>query len=172
VRRTTDDEGSPVCRRWLLRGGSVEQPIADALWARTSPAFLPGAARRGTRHLPPGPRSSHLELLPGEASEADLLAGGEPALWLPEASRGALDPLSGQLALDFPAGRRLRRGALGEPVGPCRLRGRLADLLARVVAVGREVRPAGAGWCAKGGQKLPVWATVPALRLEDVEVSA
>ena len=62
------------------------------------------------------------------------------------------------------------RGALAETVGPCVLRGRVADLLTRVAAVGSEARPAGAGWCAKGGQKLPVWATAPALRLEGVEV--
>ncbi|HEY8020667.1 MAG TPA: metallopeptidase TldD-related protein, partial [Thermoanaerobaculia bacterium] len=68
VRRTSDDEGSPVCRRWLLRRGIVEQPLADALWSRLSPAYLPGAGRRGSRHLPPGPRSSHLELLPGDAA--------------------------------------------------------------------------------------------------------
>jgi predicted Zn-dependent protease len=171
VRRVTDDEGAAVVRRWLLRGGVVEQPLADALWARTSPVFLPGAGRRGTRHLPPGPRSSHLEILPGEASEADLLAGTTEGLFLPEASRGALDPLTGEFALHLPYARRFRRGALAEVVGPCVLRGRVADLLTRVVAVGDQAKPAGAGWCAKGGQKLPVWATAPSLRLEDVEVT-
>jgi len=171
VRRTTDDEGAAVVRRWLLRGGVVEQPLADALWARTSPVLLPGAGRRGTRHLPPGPRSTHLEILPGGASESDLLAGTLEGLYLPEASRGALDPLSGEFALYLPYARRFRRGALAETVGPCVLRGRVADLLTRVVAVGTEAKPAGAGWCAKGGQKLPVWATAPALRLEDVEVT-
>jgi predicted Zn-dependent protease len=171
VRRVTDDEGAAVVRRWLLRGGVVEQPLADALWARTSPVLLPGAGRRGTRHLPPGPRSTHLEILPGEASESDLLAGAQEGLYLPEASRGALDPLSGEFALYLPYARRFRRGALAETVGPCVLRGRVADLLTRVVAVGAEAKPAGAGWCAKGGQKLPVWATAPALRLEDVEVT-
>jgi predicted Zn-dependent protease len=170
VRRLTDDEGTPVVRRWLLRGGVVEQPLADSLWARTSPVFLPGAGRRGTRHLPPGPRSSHLEILPGEAQEADLLAGSEEGLFLAEASRGALDPLSGEFVLHLPMARRFRRGALAGTVGPCVLRGRVADLLTRVVAVGSEVRAAGAGWCAKGGQKLPVWATAPALRLEGVEI--
>ncbi|HEY4590140.1 MAG TPA: metallopeptidase TldD-related protein, partial [Thermoanaerobaculia bacterium] len=172
ARRTTDDEGAAAVRRWLLRGGVVEQPLADALWARTSPVFLPGAGRRGTRHLPPGPRSSHLEILPGEASEADLLAGAAEGLFLPEASRGALDPLTGEFALHLPYARRFRRGALAETVGPCVLRGRVADLLTRVAAVGSQAKPAGAGWCAKGGQKLPVWATAPALRLEDVEVVA
>jgi predicted Zn-dependent protease len=172
VRRTSDDEGLPVCRRWLLRRGAVEQPLADAAWSRIAPTLLPGAGRRGSRHLPPGPRSTHLELLAGAANESDLLAQANGGLFLPAASRGGLDPLSGEFTLHLPHGRRIRRGALGEPVGACALRGQVADLLARAAAVGRESVPAGAGWCAKGGQKLPVWATAPALRLEGVTVEA
>jgi predicted Zn-dependent protease len=174
VRRATDDEGSPVCRRWLLRGGIVEQPLADALWARTSPVLVPGAGRRGSRHLPPSPRSSHLELLPGTAEESDLLAAGEPhapALYLSAASRGSLDPLTGELSLHLPFARRLRGGALAETIGPCVLRGRVADLLSRVTVIGKTSVAAGAGWCAKGGQKMPVWATAPAIRLEEVHVT-
>jgi predicted Zn-dependent protease len=170
LRRTTDDEGSPVVRRWLVRGGVVEQPLADLLWAQRSPALMPGAGRRGTRHLPPGPRSSHLEILPGEASFDDLLAGAEGGLFLPAASRGTLDPLTGEFSLHLPLARRVRRGALGEAVGPCVLRGRVAELLSKVAAVGNESRTAGAGWCAKGGQKVPVWATAPPLLLEEVEI--
>ena len=172
VRRTSDDEGLPVSRRWLLRRGAVEQPLADTAWSRLSPALLPGAGRRGSRHLPPGPRSTHLELLPGDAAESDLLAQANGGLHLPAASRGGLDALSGEFTLRFPHGRRIRRGALAEPVGACILRGQVADLLARATAVGRETVAAGAGWCAKGGQKLPVWATAPALRLEGVAVEA
>ena len=175
VRRATDDEGSAVLRRWLLRGGIVEQPLADALWARTSPVLAPGAGRRGSRHQAPGPRSSHLELLPGEADDADLLAGEDrnaPALYLPEASRGTLDPLSGEIALHFPFARRLRGGTIAETVGPCVLRGRVADLLHRIGAIGRTTVAAGAGWCAKGGLKLPVWATAPMLRLEGVTITS
>jgi predicted Zn-dependent protease len=170
VRRATDDEGSAVFRRWLLRGGVVEQPLADLLWARTSPVFVPGAGRRGTRHLPPGPRSTHLEMLHGDATDDDLLTDADGGLYLQEASRGALDPLSGEFRLHLPFARRIRRGSLGDTVGPCVLRGRVADLLTRVTAVGKEARPAGAGWCAKGGQKMPVWATAPTLRLEGVEI--
>ncbi len=170
VRRTSDDEGLPVCRRWLLRGGVVEQPLADAAWARVAPSLVPGAGRRGSRHLPPGPRSSHLELVAGDTADADLLAQAGDGLYLAAAERGSLDPLSGQFTLRLPYGRRIRRGALGEPVGACVLRGQVADLLARATAVGRTAVAAGAGWCAKGGQKLPVWATAPALRLEGVRV--
>lgn len=170
VRRTTDDEGAAVRRRWLLREGEVQQPLADGRWARESEVLLPGAARRGDRHSLPGPRSTHLELLPGDSDEANLLAGAEGGLLLTEADRGALDPLSGTFRLEFPCGRRIHGGAAADPTGPCRLEGRVADLLAAVAAVGRAPAAAGAGWCAKGGQKLAVWATAPALRLEGVEV--
>jgi predicted Zn-dependent protease len=170
VRRTSDDEGRAVHRRWLLREGRVQEPLADAAWAALSDALSPGAGRRSGRHALPGPRSTHLELVPGATSEADLLAAAEGGLLLPAAGRGSLDPRTGTFRLAFPFAQRIRGGAADEPLGPCRLAGTVADLLAAVVAVGDRARPAGAGWCAKGGQKLPVWATAPAMLLEGVEV--
>ena len=59
---------------------------------------------------------------------------------------------------------------MAEPVGRCRLRGRVAELLAGISAVGSDVETAGAGWCAKGGQLLPVWARAGSLLLDRVEV--
>jgi predicted Zn-dependent protease len=169
VARRSDDEGAPVLRRWLLRGGVIEQPLADARWARASTRLAPGAARRSSRHEPPAPRSSFLELLPGDLDLAALLAGAE-GLFLPEATRGALEAASGAFQLELPYGRRIRDGELAEVVGPCRLVGRVAALLNAVTGVGREARAAGAGWCAKGGQKLAVWARSPALRIEGTGV--
>lgn len=171
TRRRSDDEGFPVCRRWLLRQGVVEQPLADAFWGRASETLTPGAGRRGSRHLPPSPRSSHLELLAGEHAEEELLAEAEAGLWVPEVARGFLDPLNGRFALWVPFARRIRKGVAADPVGPFRLRGGVAELLGSVTGVGREVTAAGAGWCAKDGQRLPVWASTPGLRLEGIEVA-
>jgi predicted Zn-dependent protease len=171
LRRSTDDEGVPVLRRWLLRRGTIEQPLADRHWARRSPALLPGAGRRQSRHWTPAPRSLHLELLPGKAALAELAAAVEDGLYAAEASSGFLDPLSGRFELRFPHGRRLVRGRLDERVGAFRLRGAVGDLLARIASAGRETTLAGAGWCAKGGQRLPVWSTTPGLLLQGVEVS-
>ncbi|MCB1056831.1 MAG: TldD/PmbA family protein [Acidobacteria bacterium] len=169
VRRSADDEGVPTCRRWLLRDGVVEQPLADSFWARASGELIPGAARRGNRFSAPAPRSSHLEVLPGELSAEDLVHDAD-GLYLGAAERGSLDPLTGEFTLVVPHGRRIRRGEVADPVGRCRLRGFVGDLLGTVQGIGKDVEHAGAGWCAKGGQKMPVWASTPALRLEGVEV--
>lgn len=170
VRRKADDEGYPTSRRCLLRAGVVEQPICDAAWARRSDLLLPGAGRRGDRHDAPGPRSSHLDLVPGTSTTAELLSGAEEGLFLPEADRGHLDPMTGELTLHFAYGRKIQDGVPGAAVGPCTLHGHIADILSRVSAVGRESRSAGAGWCAKSGILMPVWATACEIRLEDVEV--
>jgi predicted Zn-dependent protease len=172
VRRDTDDEGVPVFKRWLLRDGVVEQAIADSLWARGSETWTPGAARRSNRHLTPVPRSAHLELVAGEASVADLLAGSDGGLHVERVSRGGLDPESGRFRLVVNAARAIRGGVAAEPVGPFVLRGRLGEMANGGVAVGNDVQSTGAGWCAKGGHRLPVWARCPSLRLEGVEVSA
>lgn len=170
VRRIADDEGFPVVRRCLLRAGVVEQPLCDTSWARRSEMLAAGAGRRGDRHLPPGPRSSHLELIAGALTHQELLEDAEGGLYLPEVERGTLNPLSGELTLFFPYGRRIRNQLAGEPVGPLKLKVQVSDLLERVSGVGKEVRAAGAGWCAKGGARMPVWATAPELRLEGIEV--
>ncbi len=168
LRRKTDDEGASVLRRWLLRGGVVEQPLADRFWTGSSSRLIPGAARRQGRHLPPVPRSLHLELLPGRASEEDLAAGCD--LYVGEAAWGRLDPASGEFLIAFPHGRSLESGRLVGRVGAFQLRGRVSDLLDSVVALGDRAVLGGAGWCAKGGQKLPVWSTTPAILLSDVDV--
>lgn len=170
VRRVTDDEGLPVARRWLLRGGRVEQPLADSLWARACPRLLPGAGWRGSRHELPGPRCRHLEMVPGEVPPVSLWRRAEGGLVISDVDRGSLDPHTGWLTLDVPTARRLREGAPAEPVGRCRLRGRVSQLLAAVAGVAHDLENGGAGWCAKGGQRLPVWARSCSLLIGEVEV--
>ena len=171
LRRATDDEGAPVLRRWLLRQGVVEQPLADRRWARGSGGLSSGAARRQSRHVGPVPRSLHLELLPGSDSIDDLARKAGSGLFAPEASRGRLDPVSGEFSLRIPHGRRLMRGAVGDRVGSFVVRGTVGDLLGRIGGIGDRPVLSGAGWCAKGGQKMPVWSTTPALLLDQVEVT-
>jgi predicted Zn-dependent protease len=170
IRRRGDDEGTSVRPRWLLRAGVVDHLLADRRWAARSPGLEAGAGRRSSRHHVPGPRSSFLRLLPGDRGVEELLAAAEGGLYFAEAERGLLHPESGTFTLSFGCGRRIAGGAPREPVGPCRLRGSVAELLGAVAGVGSHAVVAGAGWCAKGGQKLPVFASAPELLLERAEV--
>ena len=170
IRRAWDDEGTPTLRRYLVRGGIVEQPLADRVWASRCDYLLPGSGRRGNRYDAASPRSYHLELAPGEASLQQLLAQAEGGLYLPEAESGYLDPLSGEFELRFPWGQRIAGGSPAHYVGACRLRGRVGALLERIGEVGKDAVAAGSGWCAKGGSRMPVWATAPPLLMNDVEI--
>jgi predicted Zn-dependent protease len=108
--------------------------------------------------------------VPGEAAREDLFAEAEGGLFLPEAERGYLDSLSGEFILHFPYGYRIRGHAPGPPVGRSVMRAHVTDVLKAVRAVGRDAVAAGAGWCAKGGMKLPVWATAPDLLVTGVRI--
>lgn len=171
VDRATDDEGQPVVRRWLIRGGRVDQPLADAQHAARSVQLIPGSGFRGSRHQSPLPRTHHLELLPGDADPQQLLRAAEGGLFVPEIDQGTLDPATGEVVLHVPWGRVIRAGELAEVCGPFQLRGRVAELLATVAALGGDAQVAGAGWCAKGGQRRAVWATAPSLVLQEMEIS-
>ncbi len=171
VARTTDDEGTPVVRRWLLRGGRVEQLIADRRWAERLEGAVPGAGRCADRHALPVPRSAHLELVAGSCDLGELIQQADGGLYLEEASRGLLDPLSGRFWIEAPWTRVIAGGELGERRGKCRVHGTVGGLVGAVTAIGKDARVGGAGWCAKAEQKVAVWATAPALRLEGVAVA-
>lgn len=107
----------------------------------------------------------------GSSSLESLLEGAEGGIFIGEFDRGRLDPLGGDCTIGAAYGRRIVGGELADRVGPLSVRGAVADLLAAVQAVGDEPELGGAGWCAKGGQKLPVWATTPAILLERAAIS-
>ena len=170
VRRENDDEGLPVSRRFLLRGGVVEQPLCDRVGAMRFSRVVPGAGRRGDRRLPPLPRSHHLELMTGETSFEELLTQASEGIYCSTVSGGSLDPIEGSFVLHLPWGRKIQAGSLASRVGSFRIEGTIVDLLSSIALIGNESRSCGAGWCAKGGQRLPVWATMPPILLRGVTV--
>ena len=172
VQRVADDEGSPVATRWMLRQGVVEDPVADIHWATRLENLTAGCGRASDRHHAPAPRVHHLSVLPGSATWEEMLAVADGGWFVPEATSGRVDPNSGVVEIAFGWARRIEDGKVGAVAGPFRLRMHLGELLARVAVFGDTASFSGAGWCAKNGHRLPVWATAPAILLRDIEVEA
>ncbi|MEM9406095.1 MAG: metallopeptidase TldD-related protein [Acidobacteriota bacterium] len=168
VRRTSDDEGMPVVRRCLLRRGAVEQLIADRFWAEKVDGLIPGAGRRADRSYLPGPRSYHLEVMPGEESPQRLLSSVAEGIYVPLFVKGQLDSVRGTCRLDAPGALQIQNGEISGRLGRCRFQAPAADLLGAVAEVASDAQVTGAGWCAKSDQRLPVWATTPTLLLDAV----
>lgn len=171
VARSVDDEGTPVLRRWLVRSGVVEQPLADLASAAGSDRLLAGCGFASTRHAPPRARTHHLELLAGEASPDELAAAADGGWEIGEISGGRLDPQTGLASFAVPCARRIGSGAAGEVCGPFRLTARVAALLGAIAAIGGTRASSGAGWCAKAGERRAVWATAPAVVLAGLELA-
>ncbi len=170
VNRTADDEGIPANPRWLLRRGQIEDVVADRQWGERFEKLHPGCGRVSDRHQIPGPRIHHLSVLPGAASWPELLKASEGGLFVSEVKSGRLDAETGLVEIVCGWGRSIHDGKVGDSVGCFQFGLHLAELLARVAELGDIATFSGAGWCAKNGQKMPVWATTPPVLLEDIEV--
>ena len=90
----------------------------------------------------------------------------KPGIYVDQVDAGSLEPLTGAVRLEVGCGRAFEGGALTERLAPFVVVGHLANLLESISLVGADLAECGAGWCAKNGQRLPVWANVPFLRIE------
>jgi PmbA protein len=125
----------------MVAGGVALTPALDGRLARALDR-PPTAQRVAPDEAVPG----HLFLLPGGASETELLQAAEGGVWI-----GALDPLEAfdPRALRFRAVARGNRlvtgGALGRSLPDLVWEGALPDLLSRVLAIGSELVPVATG---------------------------
>ncbi|MEZ5332936.1 MAG: metallopeptidase TldD-related protein [Thermoanaerobaculia bacterium] len=161
-----DDEGVPVSGAACCVTGS-----SSRRW-RTSPTLRTpkNVCRRRAALVASPPVCSALPPpgTGGASSEAELLAAAVGAFRRRGPRRRSI-----RTEVDSPRSPRARRvgaGGLEDAVGRFRLAGSVVEVLGAIESIGRDARPAAAGWCAKGGDRLPVWATAGALLLRDVEV--
>lgn len=160
-----DDEGVPARRTVLVEDGRLRGVLADRWHARRRGTAPTGNGRRQDYRHAPSPRMTNLVLAPGDAGEADLLAGIADGLYVDAVGRGAVQP-DGTFWFEVLAGRRIEGGRLTRPVAGVRLYGHGPASLRQVEAVGRRlVLDDGRGLCVKAGQTVPVSVGMPAVRL-------
>lgn len=131
-----DDEGTPMQRTELIRGGRLAGFMHNQETARRAGANSTGNARRSGLQAPPAVGPTNVICLPGGAGEAGLLAQAEGGLYLAEVlGLHTLDPVTGAFSLGA-SGWLIENGVLGRPVRGVTVAGRLETLLRQVEAVG------------------------------------
>ena len=137
---TVDGEGLATRRNPLIGDGRVTQFLQNAYTARRTGVRSTGSAVRGGFKSTPGVGPMALQLTPGTATQAELIARIDRGLLVQEVSglHSGVNPVSG----DFSTGAEgllIRGGALAEPVREVTIASTIQKMLHDVVAIGGDV---------------------------------
>lgn len=164
-----DDEGTPARTTTLVSDGIVGWrgcPQAS-LRSRFHPTAHPGHVQTSWHEGWPRLRLTHLtahtrlpsspaDLFEGEGVVCQTTSGGE---------------LIGRTAfLGVSTARRLRDGALAEPIHPFVFEVRVDELAAKLRRVGEDNTVGYGGTCIRGGHPLPTQTWAPTIELEDTRI--
>lgn len=136
--RPFDAEGLPRERRAFVRDGVLESWVLDLASGRKLGLASTGNAARGTGG-PPGPSTTNIDLTPGTASRADLLAQMGTGLLVTSMIGSTINPNSGDYSRGA-SGFWVERGEIQYPVNECTIAGNLRDMLMRIVPA-NDARP-------------------------------
>lgn len=155
----TDGEGLASRRNVLIDGGRLSQFVHNAYTGRRAGTASTGNAVRGISTTP-GAGCRALSLLPGTASQPELLAAVGDGVLISSVSgmHSGVNPVSGDFSTGA-QGLRITGGALGEPLREFTIASTLQKMLAEVDAVGGDLE-----W-------LPMRAAGLSLVIRDVTVS-
>jgi PmbA protein len=136
--RPFDAEGLPRERRAFVKGGVLESWVLDLASGRKLGLASTGNAARGTGG-PPGPSTTNIDLTPGTATRADLLAQMGTGLLVTSMIGSTINPNTGDYSRGA-SGFWVERGEIQYPVNECTIAGNLRDMLMRIVPA-NDARP-------------------------------
>jgi predicted Zn-dependent protease len=165
-----DDEGVRPRSVKLLDAGHLAGRLTDR--AHASPGTSNGHGRRAGPADLPLPRGSNVVVAPGHCNDDELARRLASGIWIEDLDGGSVELASGRFRLHFPRARRVRRGRLADESGAGWLAGEILPALKSIEgAVGHEVHPYRAlGFCARGGQVVPVGGVAPAILVRGLAV--
>jgi predicted Zn-dependent protease len=155
-----DDEGTLPRPVKLLDAGRLSGRLTDR---SHGPGPSNGHARRAGPEDAPMPRGSNILVAPGHSASEEMTRRLASGLWIEQIDGGSVELASGRFRLRFPRARRVRRSRMADECGPGVLSGEILPVLTAIdPGIGREVRAYRAlGWCAHGGQVVPVGGAAP-----------
>jgi len=169
-----DDEGTPAERTYLIRKGVLERPLGSAL--SQARAGVPGVAnaRADNWNRPPIDRMANINLEPGDASLAELIAGVERGVLMATNSSWSIDDSRNKFQFGCEWGQLIEDGRLTTVVKNPNYRGISASFWRSLERVGdtSTIQVLGTPYCGKGepSQVIRVGHAAPACVFSDVDV--
>ncbi|MGZ4695062.1 MAG: TldD/PmbA family protein [Acidimicrobiales bacterium] len=156
----TDGEGLATRRNVLIEGGVLKLFVQNAYTARRSGTVSTGSAVRGGFKSTPGVGCMATSLLPGTATQPELVAAVGDGLLVQDVAglHSGVNPISGDFSTGA-EGLRIRGGELAEPVREFTIASTLQKMLKDVVSVGNDLE-----W-------LPMSAAGVSLVIDEVTIS-
>ena len=167
-----DDEGVAARRTPLIMDGILVGYLSDRLTSISTSGISTGNGRRQSYRDAPMPRMTNLVIDPGKATFDEILGDTKAGLLVTRLGRGRVDPATGLFALSVEEGFLIEHGRAARSVAGVVLRGRAADLLQAIDAVGNDaVADTGAPMCVKQDQAIPFGILQPTLRVSSMTVT-
>ena len=169
-----DDEGSPAVREYLIEKGILKRPLGSEL--SQSRAGLPGVAnaRACNWNRPAIDRMANLNLEPGDASLASLIARVEDGVMMDANRSWSIDDSRNKFQFGCEIGWRIERGEVTGVVRNPNYRGVSSHFWRHLAAVGDRSthRVLGVPNCGKGepNQAVYVGHATPACLFTEIEV--
>ena len=169
-----DEEGTAAERTYLIRNGILERPLGGAI--SQARAGVPGVAnaRADGWNRPPIDRMANLNVEPGDATLADMIAGIDRGVMMETNCSWSIDDSRNKFQFGCERGRVIENGKLAHVVKNPNYRGISANFWRSLSRVGNAdtLRVLGTPYCGKGepSQIIRVGHASPACVFGNVDV--
>lgn len=166
-----DDEGTPTQCTTLVHEGRLVSYIHDRISARHFGVQPTGNGRRQSFRHAPLPRMRSTYMLPGEASEEDILRSVKRGIYAQSFTNGQVQIGAGDFTFYMKTGYLIEDGHLTRPLRDLNIIGNGPRALADISMVGSNlIVDHGAALCGKGGQQVPVSQGLPTVLVNKLTV--
>lgn len=166
-----DDEGAPAQCTYLVHDGRLESYLHDHISAEHYGVKPTGNGRRQNFRHAPVPRMTNTYMLPGEASEKDIIRSVKHGIYAQAFTNGQVQIGAGDFTFYLKTGFLIEDGHLTAPIRDVNIIGNGPRALADISMVGNNLLlDPSAAFCGKAGQQVPVGQGIPTVRVDRLTV--
>lgn len=166
-----DDEGAPAQCTHLVHDGRLESYLHDRISAKHYGVNPTGNGRRQSFRHAPVPRMTNTYMLPGEATEEDIIRSVKHGIYAQSFTNGQVQIGAGDFTFFLKTGFLIEDGHLTTPIRDINIIGNGPRALADISMVGNNlVLDSSAAYCGKAGQQVPVGQGIPTVLVDNLTV--